>query len=73
MLARTTAFRINAAQRGDALELLRSLPTGCARAVFFDPQYRGAVNNLEYCSLRPLLQQPLFITPHHGDTDAAAP
>jgi hypothetical protein len=32
------------ALREDALTLLRSLPNGCAAVVFFDPQYRGAID-----------------------------
>ena len=35
------------ALREDALTLLRSLPDGCAAVVFFDPQYRGALDHLK--------------------------
>ncbi len=38
----------NTAQRGDALALLRSLPDGSARLVFFDPQSRGVLDELKY-------------------------
>ena len=38
----------NVAQRGDALELLRSLPELCTRLVFFDPQHRGNLDKLKY-------------------------
>ena len=37
----------NVAQRGDALELLRSLPDG-ARLLFFDPQHRENLDKLKY-------------------------
>jgi site-specific DNA-methyltransferase (adenine-specific) len=36
------------ARRGDALALLRSLPSGCSPLVFFDPQYRGVLDKLQY-------------------------
>jgi site-specific DNA-methyltransferase (adenine-specific) len=36
------------ALRGDGLALLRSLPSGCAPLVFFDPQYRGVLDRLQY-------------------------
>ena len=42
------AFRRNTAQRGDALELLRSLPDPCTRLVFFDPQHRENLDRLAY-------------------------
>jgi site-specific DNA-methyltransferase (adenine-specific) len=35
------------ALREDALTLLRSSPDGCAAVVFFDPQYRGALDHLK--------------------------
>lgn len=38
----------NTAQRGDALELLRSLPGACTRLVFFDPQHRENLDKLKY-------------------------
>lgn len=38
----------NVAQRGDALELLRSLPDGCTPLVFFDPQHRGVLDRLKF-------------------------
>jgi site-specific DNA-methyltransferase (adenine-specific) len=34
--------------QGDALELLRSLPADCTPLVFFDPQYRGVLDKLDY-------------------------
>lgn len=43
-----TVRRRNVAQRGDALELLRSLPDGCTPLVHFDPQYRGGLDKLAY-------------------------
>ena len=43
-----TAFARNVAQRGDALELLRSLAAACAALGFFDPQYRGALDHCKY-------------------------
>jgi site-specific DNA-methyltransferase (adenine-specific) len=39
---------MNVMQCGDALALLRSLPDGCTSAVFFDPQYRGVLDQLRY-------------------------
>jgi site-specific DNA-methyltransferase (adenine-specific) len=39
---------LNVAQRRDALELLCSLPVGCAATVFFDPQHRSNLNKLKY-------------------------
>ena len=41
-------FEQNVMQHGDALTLLRSLPDGCAPLVFFDPQYRGVLDHLQY-------------------------
>jgi site-specific DNA-methyltransferase (adenine-specific) len=38
----------NVAQPGDALELLRSLPDQCTPLVFFDPQFRGVLDRLQY-------------------------
>ena len=38
----------NVAQRGDALELLRSLPAACAALAFFDPQHRGVLDRLAF-------------------------
>jgi site-specific DNA-methyltransferase (adenine-specific) len=41
-------FRRNAAQRGDALVLLQSLPPACAALVFFDPQHRSVLDHLKF-------------------------
>jgi site-specific DNA-methyltransferase (adenine-specific) len=38
----------NVAQRGDALELLRSRPDACAALAFFDPQHRGVLDHLAF-------------------------
>jgi site-specific DNA-methyltransferase (adenine-specific) len=38
----------NVMQRGDALELLRVLPDCCTPLAFFDPQYRGVLDKLDY-------------------------
>jgi site-specific DNA-methyltransferase (adenine-specific) len=38
----------NTAQNGDALTLLRSLSDGRTPLVFFDPQYRGVLDKLDY-------------------------
>jgi site-specific DNA-methyltransferase (adenine-specific) len=43
-----TEFKRNEAQRGDALELLQSLPAGCTKLVFLDPQYRENLDRLKY-------------------------
>ena len=39
---------LNVVQRGDALTLLRSLRDSCSPLVFFDPQYRGVLDHLQY-------------------------
>ena len=44
----TTAFQRNNPQHGDALALLRSLPDSCAPLAFFDPQFRGLLDKLQY-------------------------
>jgi site-specific DNA-methyltransferase (adenine-specific) len=36
------------ARRGDALALLRSLPDGCTKLVFFDPQHRAVLDKLKF-------------------------
>ena len=41
-------YRFNIAQRGDALELLRSLPGSSAPLTFFDPQYRSNLDHQKY-------------------------
>jgi site-specific DNA-methyltransferase (adenine-specific) len=41
-------YQRNTAQRGDALALLQSLPNGCTPLIFFDPQYRGVLDKLQY-------------------------
>jgi site-specific DNA-methyltransferase (adenine-specific) len=41
-------FDLNVAQRGDALELLRSLLTTITPLVFFDPQFREVLDKLAY-------------------------
>jgi site-specific DNA-methyltransferase (adenine-specific) len=43
-----TRFARNLAQRGDALDLLRALPDGCAPLVFQDPQYRAVLDKLKF-------------------------
>jgi site-specific DNA-methyltransferase (adenine-specific) len=43
-----TEFRSNIVQRGDALELLQSLPDGCTPFVHFDPQFRDTLDRLAY-------------------------
>jgi site-specific DNA-methyltransferase (adenine-specific) len=49
MLDRThTRFVHNVAQRGDALELLQSLPVSAAPLVIFDPQHRDVLDKLDY-------------------------
>jgi site-specific DNA-methyltransferase (adenine-specific) len=39
---------LNIALRRDALDLLRSLSTGCAALAFFDPQHRGVLDRLKF-------------------------
>jgi hypothetical protein len=39
-------WKRNVAQRGDALDLLTSLPDACAALAFFDPQHRGVLDKL---------------------------
>jgi hypothetical protein len=41
-------FCTDVAQRGDALELLRSVPDASTPLTFFDPQYRGVMDKLDY-------------------------
>ena len=41
-------WKRNVVQRGDALELLRSLPDACAALAFFDPQFREVLDKLDY-------------------------
>ena len=41
-------WKRNVAQRGDALDLLRSLPDSCAALVLFDPQHRTVLDKLAY-------------------------
>jgi site-specific DNA-methyltransferase (adenine-specific) len=41
-------FEYNVRQRGDALELLRSLPPACSPLVFFDPQFRALLERQSY-------------------------
>jgi site-specific DNA-methyltransferase (adenine-specific) len=43
-----TMFKWNEGQCGDALELLQSLPAGCTKLIFFDPQYRENLDALKY-------------------------
>jgi site-specific DNA-methyltransferase (adenine-specific) len=42
------SFKLNVAQAGDALELLKSLPNECTPLVFFDPQYRGVLDKMKF-------------------------
>jgi site-specific DNA-methyltransferase (adenine-specific) len=39
---------ISHAERGDALQLLRGLTSGCTPLVFFDPQYRDVLDKLKF-------------------------
>jgi site-specific DNA-methyltransferase (adenine-specific) len=41
-------FVLNAPQRGDALDLLRTRTDGCAAVAFLDPQYRGNLDKQKY-------------------------
>jgi len=43
-----TAQAVNVAHRGDALALLRSLPSGTTPLIFFDPQHRGVLDKLKF-------------------------
>lgn len=45
--AAQAVLRFNVAQRGDALELLQSLPDRKASVVFFDPQHRSVLDHLK--------------------------
>jgi site-specific DNA-methyltransferase (adenine-specific) len=42
------ALMMNVMQRGNALDLLRSLPDACPPLVFFDPQHRLVLNRQKY-------------------------
>jgi site-specific DNA-methyltransferase (adenine-specific) len=46
--ATATRWKRNVAQRGDALDLLTSLPDACAALAFFDPQHRGVLDKLAF-------------------------
>jgi hypothetical protein len=48
MLERVSLFKFDVTQRGDALELLRSLSDGDAAAVVFDPQHRSVLDHQRY-------------------------
>jgi site-specific DNA-methyltransferase (adenine-specific) len=48
MNAVTQIFQLNVAQRGDALDLLHSLPDGCSPLYFFDPQHRSVLDKLKF-------------------------
>ena len=48
MLDRAITFIPNIAQRGDALDLLRSLPDGGVALGFFDPQFRELLTRQTY-------------------------
>jgi site-specific DNA-methyltransferase (adenine-specific) len=39
---------LDVAQRRDALDLLHSLPDGCASLAFFDPQHRAVLDKLKF-------------------------
>jgi site-specific DNA-methyltransferase (adenine-specific) len=41
-------WKRNVAQRGDALDLLTSLPDACAALAFFDPQHRSVLDHLKF-------------------------
>jgi site-specific DNA-methyltransferase (adenine-specific) len=41
-------YQVNVAQRGDAIELLQSLPDACTPLTIFDPQHRSVLNKLAY-------------------------
>src|SRR5262245_48200689 len=43
-----SCFEFDVPQRGDALELLQSLPDSCAAVVIFDPQHRTVLNHLNF-------------------------
>jgi hypothetical protein len=45
---RQAVFRSNVAQRGDALELLRSLPDRNASVALFNPQHRSVLDHLKF-------------------------
>jgi site-specific DNA-methyltransferase (adenine-specific) len=47
-IRRAIGFERGTMQKGDSLVLLRSLPSSCSPLVFFDPQYRGVFDYLEY-------------------------
>jgi site-specific DNA-methyltransferase (adenine-specific) len=47
-LAKYDGFNLDVAQRGDALELLRSLPDNCTPLGFFDPLFREGLDRQKY-------------------------
>jgi site-specific DNA-methyltransferase (adenine-specific) len=48
MLDQTRRFQFDVAQRGDALELLQSLPGGSAAVTILDPQHRTTLDRQRY-------------------------
>jgi site-specific DNA-methyltransferase (adenine-specific) len=48
LLNPASEYRQNTAQRGDALELLRSMAGGTVPLVFFDPEHRGVLDHLKF-------------------------
>ena len=47
-MSKQILYRRDTVQRGDALELLRSLPNGSTPLIFLDPQHRAVLDKLAY-------------------------
>ena len=62
-----SVFRKNIAQRGDALDLLRSLPDTCSPLGFFDPQYRGVMDKLKFGNEGVRQKERFKLPPMTGD------
>ena len=45
---RNSLFKIQEKNKGDGLELLKTINTNIVSVVFFDPQYRGVLEKLKY-------------------------
>jgi site-specific DNA-methyltransferase (adenine-specific) len=48
MICGVPPWKRNVVQRGDALDLLTSLPDACAALAFFDPQHRAVLDKLKF-------------------------
>jgi hypothetical protein len=68
----SNSFEYDVRQRGDAFELLQSLPSACSPLVFFDPQFRALLDHQAYgnegVSRQQKRAQLPAMTEHYIDT-----